>query len=85
MARAAGKDPKNPAIYEAINRTMLGTCATLIVAEMDGWQESTGIFEEILTFEALHKPIYMLNPHTLTMIRREEQPDPSGIFENGFR
>lgn len=72
MARAAGQDPKNPAIYEALNRRMLDVCARLIVAQMDGWLASNGMLDEILFFERMHKPIFDLDPQTMVMKRRRE-------------
>lgn len=71
MVRAAGLDHTNPAIYAALNKKMLDVCAYLIVVQMDGWQDSDGMREEIEFFERMHKPIYDCDPLTLTMKRRE--------------
>lgn len=77
MARAAGQDPKNPAIYEALNRRMLDVCSKLIVVRMEGWSISDGMREEVEFFRRMHKPIHDLYPRfeddslTFVIIKRE--------------
>jgi hypothetical protein len=52
---------------------MLIASDILIVAHMDGWDQSYGVGEEIKFFEDSGKPIYDLNPVTLTMARRRPE------------
>jgi Domain of unknown function (DUF1937) len=70
LAWWAGVDPKNPAIYEALNDKMQDVCSVLIVTQMDGWSDSDGLSKEIEFFERTHKPIYDCDPITLIMTRR---------------
>lgn len=63
-------DPLDHAIWMPFDQAMMEVSDVLLVAHMDGWQESYGIAEEIKVFEAAHKPIYDLDPKTLTMHRR---------------
>lgn len=39
----------------------------LCVAKMDGWDQSFGVAEEIQMFKADHKPIFFLDPETMTI------------------
>lgn len=73
LGRAAGLDPKNPAVFERINKGILRISNVLIVAQMDGWRNSDGLREEIEHFELQHKPIYDLDVATLFMTRRREK------------
>lgn len=66
----SGIDPLDLSIWLPFNDAMLDAAGTLIVAEMDGWQESIGIKYEIDRFERAGKPIFMLDPATLTLRRR---------------
>lgn len=40
--------------------TTLGRCDSLIVLKLDGWEESTGVQDEILIARQLGKPIYYI-------------------------
>ena len=43
----------------------IAVCGSLLVAKMDGWDESFGICEEKTRFARLGKPTFYLNPETL--------------------
>ena len=66
-------DPLDQTFWTDFDAVMLHVCRVLIVAHLDGWQESTGIAHEIEFFEQRGRPIFDLpDPHgsSLTMIRR---------------
>ena len=59
-------------IWLPFDEEMMKVSKLLLVAHMDGWEESFGISEEIKFFEAAHKPIFDLDPVSLVMVRRRE-------------
>jgi hypothetical protein len=63
-------DPLDLAIWIPFDEAMMERADVLIVAHMEGWEESKGIAHEIRHFEAGGKPIYDLDPETLMMVRR---------------
>lgn len=63
-------DPLDHSIWLPFNDTMLRASDVLIVAEMDGWDQSKGVGYEIEFFERTVKPIFHLDPLTLTMRNR---------------
>lgn len=63
-------DPLDHAIWMPFDEAMMDAAAVLIVAHMDGWEKSFGVTHEIEFFEKRGKPIYDLNPDTMTMTRR---------------
>ena len=71
VALHGGIDPHDQAFWLDFDQAMLHACRTLIVAHMEGWQESTGIAHEIEFFEKRHRPIFDLDPRTLAMVRRK--------------
>lgn len=66
-------DPLDHAIWMPFDKMMMDKADVLIVAHMDGWQDSRGVAEEIAVFERAGKPIYDLDPRTLMMTRRQEE------------
>ena len=64
-------DPLDHSIWLPLDEAMMNACSVLIVAHMEGWQESYGVAEEIKFFEAAGKPIFDLDPKTLVMTRRK--------------
>lgn len=64
-------NPLDHTIWLPLNDVMLEKCDVLIVARMEGWDKSAGVAHEIEVFERARKPIYDLEPESLTMIRRE--------------
>lgn len=73
LAAARNLDPKNPAVFDRLNKQMLDLCEVLIVVQMEGWSESDGVAEEVAFFERMHKPIFDCDPVTLNMVKREPQ------------
>lgn len=63
-------DPLDRDIWLPFDEAMMSAADVLIVAHMKGWQASRGIAHEIEFFERAGKPIFDLDPNTLTMSRR---------------
>lgn len=66
-------DPLDHSIWLPFDEAMMTVCSVLIVAEMDGWQQSKGIAHEIAFFRQANKSIFHLNPDSLTMWRVREE------------
>jgi hypothetical protein len=62
-------------IWLPFDELMMERCDTLIVAQMCGWGESSGIAHEIKVFERARKPIFDLDPLTLKMAKRQNGDD----------
>lgn len=74
IAFQSGIDPLDHKFWLPICDVMMSHCDTLVVAHMEGWQESKGIAHEVEFFERARKPIYDLpDITTCTMVRRELQ------------
>lgn len=71
IALISGMDPLDHAIWLPFNNTMMKVCTALIVGRLAGWDTSKGVAHEIETFRAAGKPIFDLDPDSLTMVRRE--------------
>lgn len=63
-------DPLDHSIWLPFDEAMMEACGVLLVAHMDGWEESKGIAHEIEFFASRGKPIFDLNPETMTMAKR---------------
>jgi nucleoside 2-deoxyribosyltransferase len=63
-------DAYDQRLWRDLDAAMVAKCDMLIVAHMEGWQHSSGIAHEIECFAAAGKPIFDLDPETLTMVRR---------------
>jgi nucleoside 2-deoxyribosyltransferase len=63
-------DAHNQQLWRDLNAAMVDKCDVLIVAHLDGWEQSSGIAHEIECFAAAGKPIFDLDPETLAMVRR---------------
>ncbi len=70
IAECGDIDPRDQKFWHDFNQTMLAKCDVLIVAHMDGWEDSSGVAHEIAFFAAEGKPIFDLDPMTLGMVRR---------------
>lgn len=70
LAMIGKLDPKDHNIWLPFNEKMLGLADVLIVAHLDGWQESIGTAHEIQAFIDTARPIFDLNPRTLLMEKR---------------
>lgn len=66
-------DPLDHAIWMPFDEAMMDAAAVLIVAHMDGWEESHGIADEIEFFERRGKSIYDLDPDTMVMAKRKRK------------
>lgn len=71
LAMYGNLDPLDLTIWLPSHQAMLAKADVLIVARMKGWEASKGIAHEIRYFERAKKPIYDLDPLTLSMKRRE--------------
>ena len=49
------------------NKRFLDVCDALVIAKMEGWEQSDGIKWEIEEFQKQAKPIYYLDPKTLAL------------------
>lgn len=65
-----GLAPNDPDIWIPFNTVMMEKSDTLIVAHLTSWETSQGLAGEIAYFEQAKKPIFDLNPETLTMVKR---------------
>lgn len=70
VAIHGGLDPLDLSIWLPFDEAMMAKADTLIVAHLPGWEESKGIAHEIAVFAAAGKPIFDLDPATMTMVRR---------------
>ncbi len=67
-------DPLDHDIWLPFDEAMMAASDVLIVAHMNGWRESRGIAHEIEFFEKVGKPIFDLDPKSLTMSKRLTWP-----------
>ncbi len=63
-------DPLDHKIWLPFDQAMIDRCDALIVAHLDGWDQSVGIAHEIAEFEKAGKPIFDLNTLSMTMAER---------------
>lgn len=71
-------DRLNHKFWMPICEAFMERCDTLIVAHMEGWQESKGIAHEVEFFERARKPIFDLpDISTVNMVRRS--PTMTGV------
>jgi hypothetical protein len=68
IAQLGNIDPLDHAFWLKFNQPFLVAAMALVVAHMDGWQESKGIAHEIAFFKECGKPIYDLDPKTLQIM-----------------
>lgn len=62
-------DPLDHSIWLPFDAAIMGKSDAMLVAKMDGWQESKGIGHEIDVFTKAGKPIYYLDIETLEVRR----------------
>lgn len=67
LAAVWGVDRMNARFWLDFDTRMMGAADALIVVELDGWEDSAGVAEEIAYFEAAGKPVYHLDPLTLEL------------------
>ena len=63
-------DPLDQRFWSDFDAVFLEICDTLIVAHMDGWDQSSGIAHEIAEFQKAGKSVFDLDPATLQMVKR---------------
>ncbi len=69
VAVHGGIDPLDHSIWIAFDEAMMGACDALLVATLPTWNESRGIRIEIAHFERAGKPVYLLDPDSLRLVR----------------
>jgi len=69
-------DPLDLAMWTPHNHIMMERCDCLIVAHMEGWDTSDGVKSEIEYFKKMDKPIFDLDPVSLSMTKRIDESDP---------
>lgn len=67
LARAWGRDLLDRDFWLKFDQPMMAICGALMVAEMDSWQTSIGVYEEIDYFRKKGRPIYYIDPQTLAV------------------
>ena len=67
MTLYGGVEPLNHNLWLSYDETMMNKCDALVIARMNGWQDSYGVAEEAKHFRASNKPIYELCPDTLNV------------------
>lgn len=70
IAVFGGLDPVDHSIWLPFDEAMMDAAHVLIVAHLEGWESSKGVAHEIEYFRERGKPIFDLEPKTLTMMRR---------------
>lgn len=65
IAKYGNIDPLNHEIWLDFDATMMEASKSLLVAQMEGWEDSYGVAHEIDVFLSAGKPIRFLNPETL--------------------
>lgn len=72
ICRAGSLDPvKDSVAWAKLNARMVSVSDVLVIAHMDGWDESEGIADEIGGFLRAHKPIFdLVDVKNIKMIRR---------------
>lgn len=66
IARAAGIDPYDHAVWLPADRPLFDAAHGLLVAALEGWRDSYGICEEITWAKSQRKPRFLLDPRALT-------------------
>lgn len=60
-------DPYDHTIWLPFDSAIMDKADALLVAKMESWERSYGISHEIEVFKKAGKPIYYLNPSSLTV------------------
>ena len=76
LAVSGELDPMDLSIWVPHNQIMMERCDCLIVAQMEGWEQSDGVRGEIEYFLKMEKPIFDLNCESLTLTKRRDETDP---------
>lgn len=71
LAMYGNLDPLDHRIWLPFDEAMMAKADVLIVAHMASWETSKGIAHEVEYFTRAKKPIFDLDPETLSMKRRQ--------------
>lgn len=66
LAIYGGLDPLDHEIWLPFDQAMMAASDCLIVAQMEGWRESRGVAHEIAFFSLRAKPVYYLDPESMS-------------------
>jgi nucleoside 2-deoxyribosyltransferase len=69
LCTLGGVDPFSHNTWLEIDERLMEAADALLVAELDGWDESVGIGYEADVFAAAGKPVYYLDPVTMEIRR----------------
>ena len=67
LAIHGGLDPLDLRIWLPFDEAMMAKADCLIVAKLEGWEDSFGIKHEIEVFKKAGKPVMFLDPESLTI------------------
>lgn len=79
LAVYGGLDPLDHSIWLPFDEAMMEAADCLIVAHMDGWDQSYGIAHEVEFFTKRRKLIFDLDPVTLHVTPRNTNPRPAAV------
>lgn len=65
IAMHSGLNPLDHSIWLPFDRVRMDKADAILVAQMDGWEDSFGIAHEIDVFREAGKPVYYLDPSSL--------------------
>ena len=74
IAILGGIDPLDQVFWRDRNLVIMAKCDCLIVAHLDGWEQSQGIAWEVEQFFLWGRDIWDLDPETLDMVKRSRDP-----------
>lgn len=60
-------DPLSHDLWLPVDAHLMRVCGAMLIAKMTGWDQSFEISEEVKVFRAADKPIYTLDPVTLSV------------------
>jgi len=60
-------NPLDTSLFLPLNEDMAKPSQALAIGELEGWQDSEGIDDEIEIFEREQKPIYLIDPNSLVI------------------
>ena len=75
IALHGGLDPTDHGIWMPADEPLMKVCFGLIIAMLPGWENSRGVVEEMRYFHHAKKPIFMLDPATMTAWRVMNIPE----------
>ena len=67
LSKHGGIPMFDAALWQAIDAPFVAACDALMVAMMPSWRTSKGVAHEIAEFRAAGKPVYYLDPASMTV------------------